>query len=164
MYYTFITGGLIVFISTHVDDYVIATNDINWYNDFYSAFSALYEVKELGAVTNLLQMGIEFTESQVSLSQHRQIEELAKEYSLTEAKPMYSPMEAGLKLTKLPNTEVAFHLPFRQLLGALLWLARCTRPDIYYSVIYLSQFTNCYGEQHYKALKRILRYLITTKN
>ena len=30
LYYIFITGGLIAFISTHVDDYVIATNDINY--------------------------------------------------------------------------------------------------------------------------------------
>ena len=40
-----------------------------------------------------------------------------------------------------------------------MYLAVCTRPDIAYSVSFLSQFNTCYDAGHFKAAKRILRYL-----
>lgn len=38
-----------------------------------------------------------------------------------------------------------------------------TRPDIAYSVSYLSQFNNCYSYIHWNYAKRILKYLLKTK-
>ena len=69
-------------------------------------------------------------------------------------------MEKDLQLT--PADEITEHLPYRNLIGALLWIARASRPDIMYSVIYLSRFSNCYSQEHFKAAKRVLRFLITT--
>eukprot|EP00959_Pyramimonas_sp_CCMP1952_P390283 8178342-Pyramimonas_sp.AAC.1 len=66
-------------------------------------------------------------------------------------------MEKGLNLTK--TSEKDPKLPYRQLLGQLLWIARCTRPDILFSVQYLSQFANCACREHWMALLRVLRYL-----
>ena len=54
--------------------------------------------------------------------------------------------------------------PYRSLLGQLLWIARMTRPDIFYAVIYMSQFTASHTKEHFKHLKRILKYLISTKD
>lgn len=36
------------------------------------------------------------------------------------------------------------------------------RPDILFAVIYLSKFATCHNEQHFKAAKRILRYLVSS--
>jgi hypothetical protein len=47
-------------------------------------------------------------------------------------------------------------------IGSLLWIARATRPDILYAVIYLARFSACYEEAHFAAAKRIIRYLVTT--
>ena len=54
--------------------------------------------------------------------------------------------------------------PYLSLLGSLLWIARCTRPDIYYSIIYLAQFSSCPSEQSFQALCRVLVYTHHTRH
>ena len=54
--------------------------------------------------------------------------------------------------------------PFRQLLGALLWLAINTRPDIMYAVSYVAKFAQNPGRKHWEALENILKYLKGTIN
>ena len=50
-------------------------------------------------------------------------------------------------------------LPYRELIGTLLWVANGTRPDIAYAVGTLAKFTNNPGVIHWKALLRVLGYL-----
>ncbi|XP_068993260.1 uncharacterized protein [Neodiprion pinetum] len=49
--------------------------------------------------------------------------------------------------------------PYQSLIGALLYLAITTGPDIAYAVNFLSQFNTNYNVDHWKAAKRVLRYL-----
>ncbi|XP_076383614.1 uncharacterized protein LOC143260914 [Megalopta genalis] len=49
--------------------------------------------------------------------------------------------------------------PYRELIGALMYLAVATRPDISHAVSALSQFNDSFGKGHWQAAKRILRYL-----
>ena len=53
-------------------------------------------------------------------------------------------------------------IPYRELIGTLLWLANCTRPDIAYAVGTLAKFTSNPGILHWKALLRVLKYLERT--
>ena len=51
---------------------------------------------------------------------------------------------------------------YRQAIGELLFAAVTCRPDILYSVIKLSQYSNNPGAVHYTAVKRVFRYLRST--
>lgn len=55
-------------------------------------------------------------------------------------------------------------LPYRELVGCLTYLASSTRPDISFIVSSLGQFNNKFDESHWKAAKRVLRYLKGTRN
>ena len=44
-------------------------------------------------------------------------------------------------------------------MGSLLWLSNVTRPDISYAVSQVSKYKSNPGMEHWKAFKRILRYL-----
>lgn len=55
-------------------------------------------------------------------------------------------------------------MPYRELVGSLTYLASSTRPDIAFSASYLGQFNNCFDETHWKAAKRVLKYLKGTMN
>lgn len=86
---------------------------------------------------------------------------MLERFGMSECKPIGTPMEANLKLSKSeksPN-EILDDVPYRELLGSLTYLSVCTRPDISYTVSYLSQFNHNYGTEHWKAAKRVLRYL-----
>lgn len=50
-------------------------------------------------------------------------------------------------------------IPYRQALGSLLYIAGSTRPDIAYAVSLLSQFSSCYQEHHWEAVRRVMKYL-----
>ena len=53
--------------------------------------------------------------------------------------------------------------PCREAVGALMHLTTATRPDIAFAVGYLSRFMENPQEDHWIAVKRILRYLQGTK-
>lgn len=86
--------------------------------------------------------------------------DILKRYGMEDCKPISTPMEANTTFEDvMPNDKEMAKFPYRSLMGSLLYLAIGTRPDITFAVNYLSQFNNKYGEAHWKAAKRILRYL-----
>ncbi|KAG3205774.1 hypothetical protein PC128_g1256 [Phytophthora cactorum] len=55
-------------------------------------------------------------------------------------------------------------IEYRAAIGALMYMATSTRPDLAYPVGYLSRFVDNPTVQHGGALKRVIRYLVTTSN
>ena len=72
------------------------------------------------------------------------------------------PMDQNERLIK-PDKEMVFpdmaKIPYREAVGALLYAAVGTRPDISYAVQALSQHCANPTPQHWEALKRVLKYL-----
>lgn len=66
-------------------------------------------------------------------------------------------MEPNLKIKK--SAEIITSTEYRKAIGTLLFTARNSRPDIVYSVGYLSRFQTSATEETFKYIKRILRYL-----
>ncbi|XP_045453363.1 secreted RxLR effector protein 161-like [Melitaea cinxia] len=84
-----------------------------------------------------------------------------------ECKPVSTPMEIGLKGLKLERAqkeEEIENIPYQALIGSLMYLAIAMRPDIMFTISYLSQYNTCFGKTHWQAAKRVLRYLKGTKN
>ena len=54
--------------------------------------------------------------------------------------------------------------PYRELIGSLMYLTTCTRPDLAFAVGHLSRYVERPTQQHIGAAKRVLRYLIGTKH
>ncbi|KAM1380756.1 hypothetical protein ACFX2I_022445 [Malus domestica] len=55
-------------------------------------------------------------------------------------------------------------LPYLSAIGALLYLAQCTRPDIAFSVNLLAKYSYALTIRHWKGVKDVLRYLRGTTN
>ncbi|THG95562.1 hypothetical protein EW145_g7936 [Phellinidium pouzarii] len=81
-----------------------------------------------------------------------------------------TPLPDGHRLSKAmapkDAEEIAFMktVPYRQLVGALMYLAVATRPDISYAVGVLARFSSNPGPGHWKAAKHLCRYLQGTKD
>lgn len=75
--------------------------------------------------------------------------------------PTVTPAETSVNLVAASQSD---DKPYRQLIGALLYLATGSRPDIAYIVGRLSSFLDRHGEEHWLAAKRVLRYLKGTIN
>lgn len=97
----------------------------------------------------------------LSLSQEHYISKLLDKFNMTDCKPVSTPEEVGMKFNespKLPEENL-----FKELVGSLLYLTTCSRPDISHAVSIASR-TSQPTQAHWVALKRILRYLKGTKN
>ena len=53
-------------------------------------------------------------------------------------------------------------MPYRELVGTLLWIANGTRSDIAFAVTTLAKYTSIPGQIHWQALLRVLGYLKVT--
>ena len=151
-----------VLLGIHVDDIGLTCEHDVQYKDFGKELSKEFKCKDLGEVSHILSMKIDRREDgSLSISQEHLIEELLQQYDMSEAKAASTPLPSGLKLQIVsPNKN---NLPYRQLVGSLMYLANTSRPDIAFSASYLSQFNHCYDTSHWKAAKHVLRYLKNTK-
>jgi hypothetical protein len=72
-------------------------------------------------------------------------------------------MEERLKLSRDSTAEEVIATQYRCLVGSLHYLAH-TRPDLAFSVSYVSRFMQQPTTEHQQAVKRIIRYVARTLN
>nr|GEU37922.1 retrovirus-related Pol polyprotein from transposon TNT 1-94 [Tanacetum cinerariifolium] len=82
---------------------------------------------------------------------------------MEDCNPVVTPMELGTKLSKFEGGEPVDADKYQSLVGSLRYLTS-TRPDLSYSVGVISRFMENPKYAHWKALKRILRYVKGTKS
>jgi hypothetical protein len=80
---------------------------------------------------------------------------------LEECNPSHIPMENRLKLSKSSTAPLVDATKYRKIVGALRYLVN-TRPDLAYSVGYVSRFMEKPTTEHLLAVKRVLRYISRT--
>ncbi|GBM95246.1 Retrovirus-related Pol polyprotein from transposon RE1 [Araneus ventricosus] len=100
----------------------------------------------------------------ISLSQSEYIESLLVKYNLNECKSVKTPIVKGEDTSFPPTNELIDITMYQELIGELLYLANKTRPDISFLTCYLSQFNHKTEKRHYILAKRVLRYLMGTKD
>lgn len=83
---------------------------------------------------------------------------LLKHFSMGEAKEMTNPMEINIKMEKDEGKLLMDVRSFRQLLGSLIYVT-ITRPEIAFSVSFVSKFMKDPRTPHLEVAKSILRYI-----
>lgn len=159
-------GENVVLIAVYVDDILIASRNQKEIDRISYYLSQQFTIKNLGEVNRCL--GIEFNREgeKITLTQKGYICELLKRFGMSDCNSVSAPFDSNIKLKKEIDkpTPDGQALPYRELVGSLTYLASSTRPDIAFSASYLGQFNNCFDETHWKAAKRVLRYLKGTMN
>ena len=77
---------------------------------------------------------------------------------------MTSPEKGNRGSTDDDDDGQATPFPYAQLIGELLWIAMNARPDITFAVVTLSRFLKAPRLVHWTAAKRVVRYLLGTKD
>jgi hypothetical protein len=84
--------------------------------------------------------------------------DLLRCFHMDDCKPTPSPFKSGVKLSATCTSPEVDATLYRQLVGSLLYLTH-TRPDISFVVGLVAQYMKTPHEIHWKASKRILRYV-----
>lgn len=97
------------------------------------------------------------------ITQKYYVEKLLSRFGMEDCKPVLTPIECNLKLSKGTEKDRT-EKPHRELVGCIAYLAHTSRPDLCAAINFFSQLQNCPTDEHWKHLKRILRYLKGTMN
>ena len=162
-------GEITAAIGIWVDDMIVAVHP-NKMKEVRGMISRKYDLDDRGQISEFLGVHFHKTKTSWIISQSTYTNQILDRFSMSNCNPYPTPMAKGLKLSKdhSPQTEeqrkAMAKVPYQSAVGALMYLAMCTRPDILYAVVTAARFMHDPGEVHWAAVKRILRYLKGTTN
>ena len=103
--------------------------------------------KDLGVVDVILGIKISRTSGGLILSQSHYIEKLLDKLDKDESNIARTPIDINLHLSKNIGQSIS-QLEYSRIIGSLMYVMNCTRPDIAYSISKLSRYTSNLGVDH----------------
>ncbi|CAL5374326.1 unnamed protein product [Camellia sinensis] len=158
---------IFLILSLYVDDILLAGNDKEMIVATKMWLFSTFEMKDMGEASYVLGVKILRDRSRrlLGLSQETYIKTILERFQMQSCKPIDTPVAKGesLSLDMGPKTqeenEKMARVPYANAVGSLMYAMMCTRPDICYAVGLVSRYQSNPGRAHWKAVKRILRYL-----
>nr|KYP51561.1 hypothetical protein KK1_026589 [Cajanus cajan] len=142
----------------YVDNIILTGNSPSLLQKLIDQLNEIFSLKDLGTLDYFLGIEVKpISDGRLLLSQHKYIFDLLTKVKMEDSKGISTPMIGGQQLAKAGTL---FDDPtlYRSVVGALQY-ATITRPEIAFSVNKVSQFMCSPMEEHWKVVKRILRYL-----
>ncbi|CAI7817242.1 unnamed protein product [Closterium sp. NIES-54] len=93
------------------------------------------------------------------------VQQVLQRFDFTYSSPQATPLSTRHSLSALPSDEsVEPSGPYPELVGCLMYLMTCTRPDLAYPLSILARYVapGRHRPEHMAAAKRVLRYLCST--
>ena len=124
-------------------------------------------MKDLKKTKLCLGLQIEHLTNGIFVHQSAYTKKVLKIFYMDEAYPLSTPMvvrsldvNKDLFRPQEKNEELlGLKIPYLSAIGALMYLANTTRPDIFFSVNLLARYSSAPTRRHWNGIKHILRYL-----
>ncbi|KAK8570584.1 hypothetical protein V6N13_032201 [Hibiscus sabdariffa] len=156
--YSKMFGTDCVIISLYVDNMLIFSPNIESINKTKSFLSTKFEMTNLGEVDVILGVKVTKTEKGFSLGQTHYVEKVLTKFDSFDVIPVRTPYDSSIHLFKNKGSSVS-QTEYAKIIGSLMFLMNYTRPSIAYAVSRLSRYTHNPSNEHWIALKRLLKYL-----
>ncbi|CAI5963525.1 unnamed protein product [Closterium sp. NIES-64] len=155
------------YILVYVDDLVFATADNAALAHVKSELQKRHTCTDLGELTSYLGLRITRDRARrtITLTQSHMVQQVLQRFRFTYSSPQPTPLPTGHSLSALPSDEsVEPSGPYPELVGCLMYLMTCTRPDLAYPLSILARYVapGRHRKEHMDAAKRVLRYLCST--
>ena len=129
-------------------------------------------MKDLGEAAYILGIRIYRDRSKrlLGLSQSTYIDKMLKRFSMKQSKRGLVPMSHGISLSKdmspksKDERDRMARVPYASAICSIMYAMICTRPDISYALSMYSRYQADPGDDHWIAVKNILKYLRRTKD
>ncbi|KAJ4788299.1 polyprotein [Rhynchospora pubera] len=148
----------IMFVALYVDDMIFMGNNDDMIEKFKMEMSKEFEMTDLGLMSYFLGLEVKQDKSGIFVSQEAYAKDVLKRFKMNDCNPVCTPVESGTKLSRYDEGKAVDETQYRSLVGCLRYLM-CTRPDIAYGVGLVSRYMEEPKMSHWKAIKRILRYV-----
>ncbi|XP_073030835.1 secreted RxLR effector protein 161-like [Primulina eburnea] len=120
-------------------------------------------MKDLGLADVILRIKLHRISEELVLSQSHYVDKILEKFNNDDFTLARTPIDTSQHLSKNRGESMS-QLEYSRVIGSLMYLISCTRPDIAYAVSKLSRITSNPGVEHWKAIIRLLRYLRYTRD
>jgi hypothetical protein len=151
-------GKFALIIGVYVDDLIVTGMRAADIAGFKQEMADRFRMSDLGALSYYLGIEVKQGGGEMRLGQRAYAEKLIERAGMAVCKPCATPMEERLKLSRNSTAAKVNTTMYRSIVGGLRYLTH-TRPDIAYAVGYVSRFMEDPREDHWTAVKRLLRYV-----
>jgi hypothetical protein len=154
-----------------VDDILIVGANEKIVDAIKGELKERYQMVDQGVVEHYLGMKVKLDvkSGHLTINQSAYIQAVLEKFDMAECNASELPMTkpcptiADQPAEGSSEKESVSNFDYRGLIGSLLYISICSRPDIANSVSKLAKFVANPGPVHVKAAKRVLRYLQGTK-
>ena len=151
---------------------LVASSCVKLLNETKQVLNTHFDMKDLGDAFFVLGIQIHRDRSKgiLGLSQRGYIEKVLKWFNMHSCSSCVAPIQKGDKLSKsqCPRDEneraEMEKVPYASSVGSLMYAQVCTHPDIAFAVNALGRYLSNPGLNHWKAVKKVMRYLQGTKD
>ncbi|CAI7902174.1 unnamed protein product [Closterium sp. NIES-54] len=152
------------YVLVYVDDLVFATTDTKALTLVKSELQKRHTCTDLGELRSYL--GLQITRDRarrtITLTQSHMVHQVLQHFGFQFSSPQPTPLSTGHSFSAPPLDEsVEPSGPYPELVGCLMYLMTCTRPDLAYPLSILARYVALgrHRKVHWDAAKRVLRYL-----
>ncbi|CAI7904215.1 unnamed protein product [Closterium sp. NIES-54] len=155
-------------ILVYVDDLVFATADTAGLAHVKSELQKRHTCTDLGELRSYLGLQITRDRAQrtITLTQSHMVQQVLQCFGFTYSSPQATALPTRHSLSALPSDEsVEPSGPYPELVGCLMYLMTCTRPDLAYPLSILARYVapGRHRPEHMAAAKRVLRTCAATQ-
>ncbi|CAI7786506.1 unnamed protein product [Closterium sp. NIES-53] len=149
------------YILVYVDDLVFATADTDALALVKFELQKRHTCTDLGELRSYL--GLHITRDRawrtITLTQSHMVHHVLQRFGFRYSSPQSTPLPTGHSLSTPPSDEsVEPSGPYPELVGCLMYLMTCTRPDLAYPLSILARYVapGRHRPEHWEAAKRVL--------
>ncbi|CAI7931057.1 unnamed protein product [Closterium sp. NIES-54] len=155
------------YVLVYVDDLVFATTDTEALALVKSELQKRHTCTDLGELRSYpgLQITRDRARRTITRTQSHMVHQVLQRFGFRYSSPQSTPLPTGHLLLAPPSDEsVEPSGPYPELVGCLMYLMTCTRPDLAYPLSILARYVALgrHRKEHMDAAKRVLRYLCST--
>ncbi|CAI7820614.1 unnamed protein product [Closterium sp. NIES-53] len=155
------------YVLVYVDDLVFATADTEALALLKSELQKRHTCTDLGELRTSL--GLQITQDRarrtITLTQSHMVPQVLQRFGFRYSSPQSTPLPTGHSLSASPSDEsVEPSGLYPELVGCLMYLMTCTRPDLANPLSILARYVTPgrHRPEHWEAAKRVLHYLCST--
>ena len=142
----------------YVDDILLTGNSPADIERVIQTLSQIFSLQDMGFLSYFLGIEIVKQGPDLLLSQKKYILDILERAGLSHANPVSTPLTTTANLSLGDSPQFDNPVQYRQIVGALQYVT-LSRPDITFAVNKVCQFMHSPTQNHWSAVKRILRYL-----
>jgi hypothetical protein len=160
-FFTKTCDGDLFVCQIYVDDIIFGSTNQKSCEEFSRVMMQKFEISMMGELTYFLGFQVKQLKDGTFISQTKYTQDLLKRFGMKDAKPAKTPMGTDGHVDLNKGGTSVDQKAYRSMIGSLLYLC-ASRPDIMLSVCMCARYQSDPKECHLVAVKRILRYLVST--